>query len=301
MESIKDILTQFEFTDQDEKNLKLLGEMLLPMSDQFAEEFYDFLMQFPKTAAYFKTPEAVERRKETFKSWFNDLFTSKYNNTYLLRLQKIGKVHVKISLDSYHVNAAMNFIREQCRRTVAAQIKDKGLKEEILMTLHKALDINLSIMTSSYQEEKVKKVFVSQKAETGLVQLAERLLHGLNLFLLLGLLILAIGVVALLGHDIYKAVTTDLEYGVIRALGSLLVLWMMIELLHTEISNLRGGSFHVRIFVELALVAFIRKIFVASFEHNEPTSFMLLIGALFVLGIVYFLVAKVEGKRSARL
>ena len=301
MESIKDIRSHFEFTNQDQENLKLLGEILLPMSDQFADDFYEYLMEHPTTAEYFKTEKAVVRRKETFMSWFNDLFTSKYDNRYLLRLQKIGKVHVKIGLESYFVNAAMNFIREQCRRNVAAQIKDKGLEEDILMTLHKALDINLSIITSSYQEEKVHRVFVSQKAETYLVRLAERLLHGLNLFLLLGLLILAIGVVALLGHDIYKAVTTSLEYGVIRALGSLLVLWMMIELLHTEISNLRGGQFHVRIFVELALVAFIRKIFVASFEHNEPTSFMLLVGALFVLGIVYFLVAKVEGKGSARL
>jgi len=296
MESIEDIRRQFEFTEQDQENLKLLGEILLPMADQFAEDFYDFLVQHPKTADYFKTEQAIARRKETFKSWFNDLFKAQYDNRYLLRLQKIGKVHVKIGLESYHVNAAMNFIRELCRRQVAAQIKDGILKEDILITLHRALDINLSIMTSSYQEEKLKKVFVSHRAEEVLVHMAERLLHGLNLFLLIGLLVLAIGVVSLLGHDIYKAVTSNLEYGVIRALGSLLVLWMMIELLHTEIGHLRGGKFRVRIFVELALVAFIRKIFVASFEHKDPTSFMLLVGALFILGIVYFLVAKVESK-----
>lgn len=294
MESIEDIRKQFEFTEQDQENLKLLGEILLPMADHFAEDFYDFLVQHPKTADYFKTDEAIARRKETFKSWFNDLFNSQYDNRYLLRLQKIGKVHVRIGLDSYHVNAAMSFVREQCRRQVAAQIKDGILKEDILITLHRALDINLSILTSSYQEEKLKKVFVSHKAEEYLVHLAERLMHGLNLFLLIGLLVLALGVVSLLGHDIYKAITANLEYGLIRALGSLLILWMMIELLHTEIGHLRGGKFRVRIFVELALVAFIRKIFVASFEHKEPTSFMLLVATLFVLGIVYFLVAKVE-------
>ena len=299
MESINDIRTQFEFTEEDQENLGLLGQILLPMADQLAGEFYDFLAQHPNTAEFFKTEDAVARRKETFKSWFNDVFTSTYDNRLLLRLQKIGKVHVKIGLDSYHVNAAMSFIREQCRLQVVAQIKDGILKDEILTTLHKALDIHLSILTSSYQEEKVKKFFVSYKAEKGLIHVSERLLHGLNLFLLLGLLILALGVVALLGHDIYKAVTTNLEYGLIRALGSLLVLWMMIELLHTEIGHLRGGKFHVRIFVELALVAFIRKIFVASFEHKEPTTFMLLLGALFILGIVYFLVAKVERKDSA--
>ncbi len=296
MESINDIREQFEFTEEDQENLGKLGEILLPFSDQLAGEFYDFLKQNPKTAAYFKTEEAVKRRKETFKYWFNDLFASQYDNRYLLRLQKIGKVHVKIGLDSYHVNASMGFVREQCRRQLAAQIKDGICKEDLLITLHKALDINLSIMTSSYQEEKLKKVFVSYKAEEHLVNFAERLLHGLNLFLTVGLLILAIGVIVLLGHDIFKAVTTNLEVGVIRALGSLLILWMMIELLHTQINHLRGGKFHVRIFLELALVAFIRKIFVASFEYKDPISFMLLMGALLILGIVYFLVAKVESK-----
>jgi uncharacterized membrane protein (DUF373 family) len=299
MESISEIREQFEFTEEDQQNLKKLGEMLLPLADQLADEFYEYLSQNTKTAAYFKTEEAVKRRKETFKFWFNDLFTSKYDNRYLLRLQKIGKVHVRIGLDSYYVNAAMNFVREQCRRQIAARIKDGLCMEDTLTTLHRALDINLSILTSSYQEEKLKKVFVSHKAEQYLVRFAERLLHGFNLFLTIGLLVLALGVLFLLGHDIFKAVTGNLEYGVIRALGSLLVLWMMIELLNTEIKHLQGGKFHVRIFVELALVAFIRKIFVASFESKDPISFMLLLGGLLVLGIVYFIVARVEHQKSS--
>ena len=70
-------------------------------------------------------------------------------------------------------------------------------------------------------------------------------------------------------------------------------------MLHTEIRHLRGSKFHVRIFVELALVAFIRKIFVASLEQKDPTSFAMLLGGLLVLGIIYFMVAKVENKDSA--
>ena len=299
MESIKEVREQFEFSDEDLQNLGKLAEILLPLSDQMADDFYDFLSQNPRTAAYFKTEVAIRRRKETFKSWFLDLFTSEYDNRYLLRLQKIGKVHVKIGLDSFYVNASMNFIREQCRRQVAAVLKDGGCKEDVLITLHKALDINLSIMTSSYQEEKLKKVFVSHKAEEYLVHFAERLLHGLNLFLTVGLLALALGVVSLLGHDIYTAITGNLEQGVIRALGSLLLLWMMIELLNAEIGHLRGGTFSVLLFVELALVAFIRKIFVASFEYKDPTSFVLLLGGLLILGIIYFIVAKVESQRSS--
>jgi uncharacterized membrane protein (DUF373 family) len=119
-------------------------------------------------------------------------------------------------------------------------------------------------------------------------------MHGLNLILLIGLLTMAVGVVTLLGSDVYYALTRDLQNGVIKALGSLLILWMMIELLHTQVDVLRGGKFHVRIFLELALVAFIRKLFVASVEEKDPVSFSLLIGATMILGIIFFLIAKSE-------
>jgi uncharacterized membrane protein (DUF373 family) len=160
------------------------------------------------------------------------------------------------------------------------------------------LDINLDVMTSSYREAELKKVFVSHRVESVIIRWSERLLHGLNLVLMIGLLTMAVGVASLLAHDVVYAFTTSLETGVIKALGSLLILWMMIELLHTQVEHLRGGRFHVRIFVELALVAFIRKLFVASIEETDPITFGLLIGGLFVLGLLLYFLAKTENTRQ---
>ena len=92
--------------------------------------------------------------------------------------------------------------------------------------------------------------------------------------------------------------TSNLEHGVIKALGSLLILWMMIELLHTQVGHLRGGQFHVGVFVELALVAFIRKLFVATIDHKEPLTYALLLGGLLVLGIIYYFVTRAETRGS---
>ena len=104
----------------------------------------------------------------------------------------------------------------------------------------------LDVMTSSYREAELKKVFVSHRLEFWLVRWSERLLHGLNLLLIVGLLILSAGVVGLLASDILYALQETLETGVIKALGSLLILWMMIELLHTQVENLRGGRRYPR-------------------------------------------------------
>lgn len=294
MESMDEIRRHYSFSTQDEENLKELAQILLPFSGNMADEFYDYLLDDPYTAAFFKTEEAIKKRRETIISWFKDLLLSPYNSLYLARLQRIGQVHVRIGLKGHYVNASMNFIRTFCIRQTVNSLVDGNRQKELLETLNKAIDLNLDILTSSYREAELKKVFLSYKAESLMVKWSERLMHGLNLILLIGLLAMAVGVVALLVSDIYYALTSDLQHGVIKALGSLLILWMMIELLHTQVDVLRGGKFHVRIFIELALVAFIRKLFVASVEEKDPISFSLLIGATIILGIIFFLVAKSE-------
>lgn len=294
MESMDEIRRHYGFGTQDEENLKELAKILLPFSDNLADEFYDFLLEDPYSTSFFKTEEAIKKRRETIISWFNDLFLRPYNNLYLARLQRIGQVHVRIGLKGHYVNTSMNFIRTFCMRQMINTVVDGNRQKELLETLNKALDINLDILTSSYREAELKKVFLSYKAESLMIKWSERIMHGLNLILLIGLLAMAVGVVALLVSDIYYALTSDLHNGVIKALGSLLILWMMIELLHTQVDVLRGGKFHVRIFIELALVAFIRKLFVASVEAKDPYSFSLLIGATIILGIIFFLVAKSE-------
>lgn len=292
---MEEILRHYGFGAEDEENLKELAKLLLPYSNDLAEDFYNFLLNNPYSGSFFKTEEAIKKRKDTIVSWFKDLLTSPYNNLYLARLQRIGQVHVRIGLKGHYVNAAMNFIRTFCiRQTAINTLTDGDKKRELLETLNKAIDINLDVLTSSYREAELKKVFISYKAESLMIQWSERFMHGLNLVLMIGLLVMAVGVVTLLGSDVYYALTSDLQNGVIKALGSLLILWMMIELLHTQVDVLRGGKFHVRIFLELALVAFIRKLFVASVEAKDPVSFSLIIGATLILGIIFFLVAKRE-------
>lgn len=299
MESMENILKSYRFIPADQENVKELGSLLLPFSDELAEDFYGFLMEDPNTAAYFRTEEAVAKRKETIKAWFRELFTAKYDQRYLMRLQRIGRVHVRIGLSGHYVNASMSFIRAFCFRRLEGEIADPVRRQDLLETLDKILDINLDVMTSSYREAELKKVFVSRRLEFWLVRWAERLLHGLNLLLMLCLVILAAGVAGLLASDILYALQETLETGVIKALGSLLILWMMIELLHTQVEHLRGGRFRVQVFVELALVAFIRKLFIASIDEKEAVTFGLLIGSLLVLGIIFYLLAKVE-PRSRR-
>jgi uncharacterized membrane protein (DUF373 family) len=292
MEGIDEIRRHYGFTTKDEENLKELAEILLPLSQNFADDFYNFLIQEPHMAFFFKTEEAIRKRKETVTTWFKDLLTGPYNNLHLMKLRHIGETHVRIGLKGHYVNAAMNFVRSYCIRQAAASPLEEERKTDLLETLNKAIDLNLDVITSSYREAEFKKVFFSYKADSAMLRWIDRLLQGLNLMLLIGLIAMAIGVVSLLSYDVLSAFTRDLQNGVIKALGSLLLLWMIIELLHTQMDVLKGGKFNVRVFLELALVAFIRKLFVATVESKDPVVFSLLLSGTIILGIILYLLAK---------
>jgi len=294
METIDEIRKHYRLHAQDDLNLKELAQILLPYADQMADDFYNYLAEDPYSANFFKTSAAVKKRKETIIVWFQNLLAGNYNNSYLAKLRRIGQVHVRIGLKGHFFIAAMNFLRTFCTRHTTQADLEEERKNDLIETLNKVIDFNLDVITSSYREAELRKVFLSYKAESFMIQWSERLMHGLNLVLLIGLLVMSLGVVALLGSDVYHALSSDLQHGVIKALGSLLILWMMIELLHTQVDVLRGGKFHVRIFLELALVAFIRKLFVASVETKDPLSFALLLGGILALGIILFFQAKSE-------
>ncbi len=292
MHSMEAILNRYEFTDQDEALLREMAEIFLPVKERFSEDFYRYLQEDVYTAAYFPGDAAIKKRKETIVWWLKEILTSRYDSRLLMKLVRIGKTHVKIGLDGHYVNAAMGFIRRYFQDQLHQMVADASRRELMLETLDKALDISLDIMTSSYREAELKKVFISQRVELWIVKWAEKLMHGLNLVLMVGLVAMALGVTLMLATDLFYAMTSSLERGVIKALGSLLILWMMIELLHTQVHQLRGGKFHVRIFVDLAMVAFIRKVFVATIDEKDAVSFGLLIAGLLVLGIIYFLIGR---------
>ncbi|MFW6297532.1 MAG: protoglobin domain-containing protein [Desulfosalsimonas sp.] len=294
MPIMEELLTHYNYTAHDEEHRSRLAELLLPVQDQFADDFYDMLHENSYTASFFPTQEAVAKRKKTFKHWLNLILTASLDHRLHHKLEQAGKTHVRIGLEGHYVNAAMNFIRRYSQQILFQAVTEEKKREALLETSDKLWDISLDIMTNSYREAELKKVFLSKRVEYWLVRWAERIMHGLNITLMIGLLIMSAGVIVLLGSDIFSAVTSNVEEGVIRALGSLLILWMMVELLHAQIEQLKGGAFHVSLFVDLAMVAFIRKLFVASLEDKDPLAFAVLIGALLVLGLVYYLMGRPE-------
>jgi uncharacterized membrane protein (DUF373 family) len=297
MLTMQDIKGHYFFTDDDAELLKELRPLAEANQERMADEFYDYLLGIPETAALLKDDLLRQRLRKIHQGWFVSLFTGPYDNLYYHNLQHIGHAHVRIGLNAHFVNAAMNVVRRFAIELLQENFPNIQERRKYRNAVDRILDINLDVMSASYQEEELKKVFVSHKLESQLIKAAERFTYGLNLVLVLALIGVSVGVVGLFIWDIFHIFRGDVEKGILGALGTLLIIWMMIELMDNEIKTLKGGKFNILVFIGVIIVALIREILISTLRHDELTTQVFLSGTLLILGVVYYLVSKSQQER----
>jgi uncharacterized membrane protein (DUF373 family) len=100
-------------------------------------------------------------------------------------------------------------------------------------------------------------------------------------------------VAAFLFEEIYTAIKVHtLIKGFLHALGILLLLWTMVELINTEIRYLKGGDIDVAVFVEVALIVIVREIILLPVEDANPDwiTITMWVGAAASMGLTYLFV-----------
>lgn len=300
MYSMQEIKAHYRFSDEDAETLKSLLPIAQANRDLMIGDFYDYLLGIPETAAFLQDDALLQRLKLSHGGWFVNLFRGVYDNQYLHNLQRVGHVHVKIGLNAHFVNAAMQQVRRFAVGMIRENFPDREERRRKTEALEKILDINLDIMTASYIEEELKKVFISKRFESLLVRATERFTYGLNLILVLALVGVSLSVVGLFFWEILHVFDGRVEKGIMSALGTLLILWMMIELMDNEIKSLKGGRFNIQVFIGVVIIAIIREILISTLRHDPLETQVFLAGTLLVLGVVYYLVARSQQLSSPR-
>jgi uncharacterized membrane protein (DUF373 family)/hemoglobin-like flavoprotein len=292
MRTFQEIKDNYRFTELEIEILKGMLPLVEPHADRLVDDFYTLFLQIPDTAK-FLTEDRLSRLRGHHRAWLLSMFQGPYDERYFQRLQRIGHAHVRISLSAHFVYVGMNLIRQHLVRLVQTEVEPR-LRDGTLAAVEKILDLNLDVIARTYHEEEIRRVFLSQKLDSLLIRFSQRFTFGLNILLVVGLLGLSLGAVALIIQDVGHIAQGRLDQGLVGALGSVLVLWVVIELLDMEIDRLRGGAFKLHLFVGVALVAFIRKVLVTSLGHQDlPTEGLYLAGVL-VCGVIYWLVSRTE-------
>lgn len=279
----------------DKEDCLLLSEQKAKMealSETFLNEFYDHIWGYGKTAQFLKNKEIIAYHRGKIKEWYINLFSGKYDLQYFMYLYKIGEVHVKIGLSTHYVNSAFNFTRNFILKHLAETQNDKKDNLKTQQAVEKIIDINLDILTSSYREEELGKFLSLSKVEKSILTSLKKFNSYINYFLAGALALVAFFAVGLFCYDIYLLFFSDIgiEKGILTVLGSLLVLWAAIELIHEEINHLQGKGFAIGAFIMLAMAALIRKVLIYSLSSEKAEELLIIAGVIVGLSISYWLV-----------
>lgn len=292
MQQYSTLKSHYRFTEEEAQILKNLQPRMENRADEFIDGFYDYIWGFGQTAQFLKNKEIIAHHRKKIKEWFINLFCGNYDMSYFMYLYRIGEIHVKIGLPTHYVNSAFTFVRTFALQSIEENFENKESHAKEIRAVEKIIDMNLDVLTSSYREEELSKFLSLSKFEKTILSGLKKFNSYVNFFLASALALVAFFAIGLFIYDIYLLFFSDIgiEKGILTVLGSLLVLWAAIELIHEEVNHLQGKGFAIGAFIMLAMAALIRKILIYSLS-TEKAEELLIIGAVIVgLAIAYWLV-----------
>jgi uncharacterized membrane protein (DUF373 family) len=292
MQHYRSLKEHYQFSEEEAMMLKSLQPRMEALSDKFIDGFYDYIWAFGETAHFLKNKEIIAYHRKKIKEWFINLFCGEYDMTYFMNLYKIGEIHVKIGLPTHYVNSAFTYVRTFILSSIEDNFKDKKHHVSEINAVEKIIDMNLDVLTSSYREEELSKFLSLSKVEKNILMGLKNFNSYINYFLAVALALVAFFAIGLFCYDIYLLFFTDMkiEKGILTVLGSLLVLWASIELIHEEINHLQGKGFAIGAFIMLAMAALIRKILIYSLSAEKGEELLIIAVVIVGLAISYWLV-----------
>ena len=292
MQHYQTLKEHYKFSKEEAQILHDLQPRMEKLADEFIDEFYDYIWGFGKTAQFLKNKEIIANHRSKIKEWFINLFSGKYDLQYFMYLYKVGEIHVKIGLPTHYVNSAFTFVRTFALKSIEENFDNKIQHVKEIKAVEKIIDMNLDVLTSSYREEELSKFLSLSKIEKSILTGLKKFNSYINYFLAGALALVAFFAIGLFGYDIYLLFFSDVgvEKGILTVLGSLLVLWAAIELIHEEINHLQGKGFAIGAFIMLAMAALIRKILIYSLSSEKSEDLLAIAAVIVGLAIAYWLV-----------
>jgi uncharacterized membrane protein (DUF373 family) len=300
------LLRIHQISKKDSENIKFLKTYLDKYKKEFVEILIENLYKFPELHEAL-TSEFIEKFKKRILNWYNRLFSGKYDYHFLNYLISIGETFFNLGFSPHHVIVFMDITRNFFNTKIFEIISEQTDKDTIrklrsaLKSLNKVLDLNLDIIISYYVDTEMKTLLAIGKLGRSILLVAKKFGLLLDSSILTGLIILAAFIIYLFVNDIFHMFSGDITHAIIAALGDLLILWTILELLNSQIKFMLGGEFAISSFVSVALAATIREALITSLEHNKPVEFKLALAVIIlVLGIVFGIVKWFEIRGKSR-
>jgi len=292
----KSLQQHYELSEKDIENLLYIQPFMDKHKEEFIEDYYEAVkMKFTLSE---KQERALEANKSQLDRWYDFLFEGCPKNAYYNFLYKQGAGLYKYEFEPDFLTAMISFARLWLHEKVFQSIDDDYKRKVILLSLHKILDINNEIMLGAFYDKTVSQytsVISWRKLIVDFSEFFSLAMHSILVLVLMGLTCVSVWIFA---QDITHLLQGHAETMLITALGSLLIIWVLVELLHTEVQIIRGGKFKTSVFISVALIAFIRDLLIITLKHEKGNMFQhgFILSSILVLGLIFWLIVRTESK-----
>ena len=146
-----------EFDDDDVHRLEGMYDLTQEYVDSVIEAFYDHLLGFHETAAFFRDPRVLEHVKARQKQYFIRLTQGDYEEEYVEDRLKLGSIHEQIGLPVRSFLGMYAFYLRQIAARLLDEYADRP--EQAFPAFHSLtkllfFDIGLAVDTYIYQRER---------------------------------------------------------------------------------------------------------------------------------------------------
>jgi len=139
---------------------------------------------------------------------------------------------------------------------------------------------------------------VTESPKKRFLAASEQFLNIVNGILIATIAVVVLCAIGLLLMDVFSFFRDRTAEGIAAVLGSLLIIWVLMELLETQVAFLKGRKLDVSVFVLVAMVAFIRKLMVASLKVDKIEAAVFPLVTILALSVVYLIMRISESRRE---
>lgn len=292
----KSLQNHYDLSEKDVENMLYLQPLMAKYRSEFVYDYYEAVNA--KFSLTDRQKTALESNREQLGQWYDMLFDTTQGNNYYSFLHKQGAGVYKYGFDPEYLTTMISFARLWIHEKIFQNIEDDIKRKSILLSMHKLLDINNEVMVGAYYEKIVSRystVFSWRKLVVDFTEKFSLIMHSVMVAVLIGLTMMSVWIFA---KDMMELMTGHVEATLITALGSLLIIWVLVELLHTEVQMIRGGKFKTSVFVSVALIAFIRDLLIITLKHEKGNivQYGFILSSILILGFIFWLIVRTEGK-----
>jgi PAS domain S-box-containing protein len=137
-------------TDEDAELLRLLRPVAQPHFRAIADEFYAAIRIHENAFAVLKDEAQAQRLHASLQVWLGDLLGGTYDDAWLGKQFRIGRVHVNVGLDLRYMVTAMSRVRVWLQRIAGG--------EGTRLAVARICDLDLAIMLESYKADLVDRI-----------------------------------------------------------------------------------------------------------------------------------------------